>query len=75
MENGENCESLCKEFKFGTTSEMFIGRLSHYTEFIETMETVLNKYNPDLKLDENEPNNELYMDEWEYPEEFFLDTE
>lgn len=34
MENGEDCEFLCKEFKFGTVSEMFIGRLSNYFKFV-----------------------------------------
>lgn len=30
LDEGEECEFVCKEFKFGTTSEMFIGRLTHY---------------------------------------------
>lgn len=38
MNKGEDCEFVCKEFKFGTTSEMFIGRLSHYFEFLNKLE-------------------------------------
>ena len=38
IDQGENCEFVCKEFKFGTTSDLFIGRLSKYEEFLRAME-------------------------------------
>lgn len=34
LEKGEECEFVCKEFRFGTTSNLFIGKLSEYYEFI-----------------------------------------
>lgn len=30
LDKGEECEFLCKEFKFGGESELFIGKLKNY---------------------------------------------
>jgi len=46
MEDGEECEFVCKEFKFGTTSDMFIGKLSHYVQFLKDIENLIEKSNP-----------------------------
>lgn len=51
LENGEDCEFVCKEFRFGTTSDMFIGRLSNYYQFLKEIEEVIRKYDPKLKVD------------------------
>ena len=34
VEKGLDCEFVCKEFKFGTTSDLFVGRLSKYYKFL-----------------------------------------
>lgn len=75
LENGEDCEFVCKEFRFGTTSDMFIGRLSNYYQFLKEIEEVIRKYDPKLKVDENDKNSELFIEEQNYPEEFFIDKE
>ena len=41
MEKGEDCENVCKEFRFGTSSALFIGRLSDYYKFLDEIEEVL----------------------------------
>lgn len=46
MEDGEYCEFVCKEFKFGTTSDMFIGKLSNYVQFLKDIENLIEKSNP-----------------------------
>lgn len=66
---------MCKEFKFGTVSEMFIGRLSHYYEFLNSMKDLLEKYGPGVKIEDKDSQNEFFVDEVEYEDEFFLDVE
>lgn len=45
VERGEDCEFVCKEFRFGTTSELFIGRLSSYYQFLRELEQMIEKVN------------------------------
>ena len=54
---------------------MFIGRLTNYYQFLKEIEEVLKKYNPNLKIDENDKTSELFVAEEKYPEEFFIDKE
>lgn len=75
MDNGEDCEFLCKEFKFGTSSEMFIGKLSQYFKFLNKIKWILKKYGSGIELEDKNPSNELFIEEINYPEEFFMDTE
>lgn len=75
MEKGEECENVCKEFRFGTSSKLFIGRLTDYYIFLEEIEEVLSKFNPELVQDHKDPKNELYLEKTLYPEEFFIDVE
>ena len=63
LEEGEECEFLCKEFKFGTTSDLFIGKLHKYYEFLNNIEKVLKKYDPEIVLDDETPGNELFIEE------------
>ena len=44
MERGESCEFVCKEFKFGTPGNLFIGRLSFYWDFFKKLEALLDKH-------------------------------
>lgn len=54
---------------------MFIGRLSNYYQFLKEIEEVLKKYDPGMKVDENNKDSELFIEEENYPEEFFIDHE
>ena len=69
-ERGEHCEYLCKEFKFGSTSELFIGSLKDYYDFFKKLEQTVkhfdNKVNEDL-------DDEFYLDKREFSEEFFAE--
>lgn len=75
IDKGEDCEFVCKEFLFGTTSNLFIGNLREYNQTIKRIQDILNKYDPSLQMDKNQPDSELFRDEIEYPQEFFLDKE
>lgn len=50
LTNGENCESLCNEFRFGATSNLFIGKLSEYRRILENFHRVILKYNPHAQI-------------------------
>ncbi len=41
---------------------MFIGRLTKYYEFMKEIEEVLEKFNPQMKLENNDPQSELYIE-------------
>ena len=69
-EKGENCEYLCKEFKFGSTSELFIGSLKDYYDFFKVLENTVQKLDGDVKKDLDD---EFRIDEREFGEEFFAD--
>ena len=76
VEKGENCEFVCKEFKFGTTGDLFIGKVDEYHEFLKTIQEIIKIHDPSLNLDDdNQPGSELYIDNIEYPKEFFVDPE
>ncbi len=75
VEKGENCEYVCKEFKFGTASELFIGKLSNYYEFLERIERVIQKFDPNVTFEDKEISSEFFIEDKMYNEEFFLDTE
>lgn len=51
MEEGEDCEFVCKEFRFGTTSDMFIGKLSEYVKFLKELETLISQSNNSINED------------------------
>lgn len=72
VERGEGCEYVCKEFRLGTASDLFIGRLSDYHTFFNNLERILTKFNPNFR---NEFESEAVVDEELYPEEFFADID
>ena len=75
LENGEQCEFLCKEFKFGTSGNLFIGRLHEYMEFIKQIEDTIKQFGTDIEVEKFQPLDELFIDDKEYTREFFLDWE
>ena len=40
VEKGENCEYVCKEFRFGGSSELFVGKIKKMYEFFKNVEKV-----------------------------------
>ena len=65
MDKGEECEFVCKEFKFGGTSELFLGDLEKYLAFLDKVSALLMKHHPELKndpsLDIKNPDSEFYI--------------
>lgn len=75
VEKGENCEFVCKEFKFGTTGDLFIGKLDQYKDFLNKVEELIKNHDGNANFEDKKPGDELFIDDVSYPEEFFLDTE
>lgn len=71
VERGENCEFVCKEFRFGASSELFMGKMKKFFEFFKNVEEVVTEFNPAIKVDVD---NEFNIDEDDYPSEFFTET-
>ena len=69
-EKGENCEYLCKEFKFGSTSELFIGSLKDYYDFLKVLRDTVQELDGNVRKDLDD---EFFIDEREFSEEFFAD--
>ncbi len=69
---GKNCEYLCKEFRFGSTSQMFIGNLDQYYHFYQEFERVVSILNQNkiqfdhelIKIDDNMFDKDFFMDEY-----------
>lgn len=53
VENNKYCNSICQEFKFGQTSELFLGKLSDYQDFLDNIEQVIKIHNARDKLKKN----------------------
>ena len=68
LQNQIGCERLCQEFRFGSTSKLFIGKLSDYFIFLRKFENLLSR------LSQKEAHYEEVDvgDESETYEEFFL---
>lgn len=70
VEKGENCEFVCKEFRFGGASELFVGKVGKLYEFFNNLQNILLEYNPALK---NEIDSEFKVDTDDISSEFFTD--
>lgn len=70
VENGINCEFVCKEFRFGSASELFVGKIKKFYEFFKNIERVLIEFNPEVKEDINK---EFEIDDTDYENQFFTD--
>lgn len=68
IEKGKGCGNVCREFRFGKSSEMFMGDLSKYEEFLENFESFAERVNVNLEME----NEELYVPEYSFEDaEFF----
>ena len=48
LTNNIDCDSLCNEFRFGSTSNLWIGKLSEYKNTYYKFIKMLKKYNPNF---------------------------
>jgi len=55
--DGENCEYVCKEFSFGTSSFLFIGDISVYDNFFKKFQSVVLKLKRQTKKESKSENN------------------
>lgn len=68
IEKGKGCGNVCREFRFGRSSELFMGDLSKYEEFLANFEEFAERANVNLKT----RNDELYVPEYTFEDsEFF----
>jgi len=44
VEEGLECEFVCKEFKFGGTSNLFIGNLKQYINYLDEIQEILTEF-------------------------------
>ena len=66
LTNNINCDSLCNEFRFGSTSNLWIGKLSEYNKTYLGFIKMLQKYNPNFVAPAND-----VLDEIDSSTEFF----
>lgn len=72
LENNEGCDFLCKEFVFGSTSDLLIGDLEQYENFYKGLEEVVEAYDPLMR---QQMDNEANVSEETYPRQFFFDED
>ena len=49
--HNQNCDTLCKEFRLGGSFPLFIGDLQQYSEVLDTMEELLEKFGNGAQAD------------------------
>ena len=68
VENGNSCANVCREFRFGRSSDLFMGDLSKYERFLGDFEEFAQRENVSLSM----ANDELYVPEYKFEDtEFF----
>lgn len=67
---GPECIQLCKEYKIGETSDMFIGNLSEYTAFIDNLDELIKDFDATILDDDYS----ITIDSETYSSEFFSTT-
>ena len=72
VEHGTDCEYICKEFKMGKASDLFIGRLKDYHEFMNNLERIVTEKNPSLRGGFDD---EITIDSEIYSEDFFANDD
>ena len=66
LANNQNCDAICNEFRFGSTSNLWIGKLSEYKKTYSQFIRVLQKYDPTFQPPANDA-----LDEGDISSEFF----
>ena len=46
----KNCDKICNEFRFGSSNNLFIGRISEYKKTLNEFERILKKYKPNYRI-------------------------
>lgn len=64
--DNKKCDFICKEFRFGSSSELFVGDLKEYSRVLRNIELLLQTLGP-----QEEIFNEIQIDENDYESEFF----
>ena len=73
IEEDEHCSNVCREFRFGKSTDMFMGDLSKYEKFLANFEEFAANKNPDMNVNSED----LYIPEYDFADsEFFtIETE
>lgn len=50
LSNDEGCDELCNEFRLGSSSSMFVGKLGEYRRVLGEFHRVIKKYNPKAEI-------------------------
>lgn len=69
LANKNYCYKVCKEFRLGMSSNLFVGKLSEFQKLLSKMQEIMNELTT-----ENDPVGELEVLNEEISNEFFLNT-
>lgn len=64
--DNKKCDFICKEFRFGSSSELFVGDLKEYSRVLRNIEILLQTLGP-----QDEIFKEIKIDQEDYESEFF----
>jgi len=68
LENDKGCGNVCREFRFGQSSELFMGDLKKYEQFLENFEYFAKGAGVDMDMQSQE----LYVPEYTFEDGLFF---
>ena len=71
LEHEKGCGNVCREFRFGQSSQMFMGDLKKYEEFLATFEDFARQSKVDMSMSEEE----LYVPEYTFEDGLFFKSD